>query len=56
MIAVILAAGIASRLRPLTNDTPKCLLDVKGKSLLERSMNALIDAGISEFVIVTGYS
>ena len=55
MIAVILAAGIASRLRPLTNDTPKCLLDVKGKSLLERSMNALIDAGISEFVIVTGY-
>lgn len=55
MIAVILAAGMASRLRPLTNNTPKCLLDVKGRSLLERSMDALIGCGINEFVIVTGY-
>lgn len=55
MIAVILAAGMASRLRPLTNDTPKCLLDVKGRSLLERSMDSLIAAGVREFVIVTGY-
>lgn len=55
MIAVILAAGMASRLRPLTNNTPKCLLDVKGRSLLERSMDSLIAGGIREFVIVTGY-
>lgn len=55
MIAVILAAGMASRLRPLTNNTPKCLLDVKGRSLLERSMDALIGNGIHDFVIVTGY-
>ncbi|MCQ2062104.1 MAG: phosphocholine cytidylyltransferase family protein [Fibrobacter sp.] len=55
MIAVILAAGMASRLRPLTNNTPKCLLDVKGRSLLERSMDALIGCGVNEFVIVTGY-
>ena len=55
MIAVILAAGMASRLRPLTNNTPKCLLDVKGRSLLERSMDALIGCGIRDFVIVTGY-
>ena len=55
MIAVILAAGMAKRLRPLTSNTPKCLLDVKGRSLLERSMDALKGAGISEFVIVTGY-
>ena len=55
MKAVILAAGMASRLRPLTNNTPKCLLDVKGHSLLERSMNALIGCGIRDFVIVTGY-
>jgi len=55
MKAVILAAGMASRLRPLTNNTPKCLLDVKGRSLLERSMDSLISCGISDFVIVTGY-
>ena len=55
MIAVILAAGMAKRLRPLTDNTPKCLLDVNGRSLLERSMDALKGAGIQEFVIVTGY-
>ncbi len=55
MIAVILAAGMASRLRPLTNNTPKCLLDVKGRSLLERSMDSLMASGVSDFVIVTGY-
>lgn len=55
MIAVILAAGMARRLRPLTDNTPKCLLNVKGKCLLERSINALIKSGVNEFVIVTGY-
>lgn len=55
MKAVILAAGMASRLRPLTNDTPKCLLKVGERCLLQRSMDALIANGISEFVIVTGY-
>ena len=55
MKAVILAAGMASRLRPLTENTPKCLLKVGEKSLLRRSMDALIKAGVSEFIIVTGY-
>lgn len=55
MKAVILAAGMASRLRPLTLDTPKCLLMVGERCLLQRSMDALIHGGISEFVIVTGY-
>lgn len=55
MKAVILAAGVASRLRPLTNDCPKCLLNVGERSLLQRSMDALKSNGISEFVIVTGY-
>lgn len=55
MIAIILAAGTASRLRPLTLHTPKCLLKVGERTLLERSMDALIKAGIHEFVIVTGY-
>ena len=55
MIAVILAAGMASRLRPLTNDRPKCLLEVGSRCLLQRTMDALKAAGISEFVVVTGY-
>ena len=55
MKAVILAAGIASRLRPLTNDRPKCLLEIGGKCLLQRSFDGLIQNGITEFVVVTGY-
>ncbi|MBR1499752.1 MAG: phosphocholine cytidylyltransferase family protein [Bacteroidaceae bacterium] len=55
MKAIILAAGTASRLRPLTSNTPKCLLKVGERTLLQRSMDALIEAGISQFVIVTGY-
>ena len=55
MKAIILAAGTASRLRPLTLHTPKCLLKVGERTLLQRSMDAIIKAGIREFVIVTGY-
>lgn len=55
MKAIILAAGMASRLRPLTSNTPKCLLNIGERSLLKRSMDALIGNGIKEFVIVTGY-
>ena len=55
MKAVILAAGTASRLRPLTEHTPKCLLKIGERSLLQRSMDAIIAAGVRQFVIVTGY-
>ena len=55
MIAVILAAGMATRLRPLTDRCPKCLLEVGGKSLLQRSLDALMENGIRMFVVVTGY-
>lgn len=55
MKAIILAAGIASRLRPLTDTTPKCLLKIGERSLLERAFDALIQNGFDEFVIVTGY-
>jgi choline kinase len=55
MKAVILAAGIASRLRPLTNNTPKCLLKLGGKSILERTIENLLDNGIEDLIIVTGY-
>ena len=55
MKAVILAAGIASRLRPLTDTTPKCLLKVGERCLLQRAFDALLQNGFREFVIVTGY-
>lgn len=53
--AIILAAGVGSRLRPLTADRPKCLLDVGGRTLLARQLDALQRAGIGEVTIVTGY-
>jgi len=55
MKAIILAAGMASRLRPLTLNTPKCLLNVGERPLLQRSMDAIIQSGVKDFVIVTGY-
>lgn len=55
MIAVIPAAGMATRLRPLTSHTPKCLLEVGGKALLGHALEALRANGITEIVIITGY-
>jgi choline kinase len=55
MIGVILAAGMAKRLRPLTDTKPKCLLKVGNRTLLERTVRAMQQAGIKEFVVVTGY-
>ena len=55
MIGVILAAGMAKRLRPLTDTKPKCLLKVGERTLLERTVEAMAAAGINEFVVVTGY-
>ncbi len=55
MIGVILAAGMAKRLRPLTDTKPKCLLKVGERTLLERTIDAMRQAGIQEFLVVTGY-
>ena len=55
MKAVILAAGIASRLRPLTNNTPKCLLKVGEKNILELTIENLLPCNFREIIIVTGY-
>jgi choline kinase len=55
MRGIILAAGIASRLRPLTDSVPKCLLTVGGISILERTVTGLMENGITNLVIVTGY-
>lgn len=55
MLGVILAAGMASRLRPLTDTCPKCLLSIGNRSLLQRTVDALVDNKITEIVVVTGY-
>lgn len=53
--AVILAAGVGSRIRPLTDTLPKSLLRVAGIPILERMIVNIQACGISEFVIVLGY-
>ena len=55
MIGVILAAGMAKRLRPLTDTRPKCLLKVGERTLLQRTVDAMLAAGVTELVVVTGY-
>lgn len=55
MRAVILAAGMASRLRPLTDTCPKCLLAVGKRSLLQRTVDNLVANGVSKLAVVTGY-
>lgn len=55
MKCVILAAGVSSRLYPLTSSTPKCLLTVGKYAILERTIRNVLRHDISEFVIVTGF-
>lgn len=55
MIGVILAAGIGSRLRPMTNHKPKCLVETAGKTLLQYQLDAYKAAGIKDLCIVVGY-
>jgi len=55
MHCVILAAGTASRLRPLTDSTPKCLLQIGHRTILERAIRAVFHAGIIHFTIVVGF-
>jgi len=55
MNAVILAAGIGSRLRPLTIDQPKACLTVDGTPIIEHQLRAYASAGIETVYVVTGY-
>jgi len=55
-IAIILAAGQGLRLAPLTRDRPKALVEIHGRTLLERSVEALAAAGFRRATVVTGTS
>ncbi len=55
MKAIILAAGRGSRMRNLTDERPKCLVELHGKALLDWQLKSLHRAGITEIAIVTGY-
>jgi choline kinase len=55
MKAVILVAGVARRLAPLTDSTHKALLPVGGRSLLDRMLDAVAAAGVEESVLVVGH-
>ena len=53
--AIILAAGKGERLRPLTENKPKCLVKLFGKSILEWQIESFQNLGITDITVVTGY-
>ena len=55
MRAILLAAGLGTRLRPITDSIPKCLVPINAKPLLEYWLDNLYEAGIREFLINTHY-
>jgi L-glutamine-phosphate cytidylyltransferase len=55
MKAIILAAGRGSRMKSITDDRPKCLVELRGKTLLDLQISSLKAAGIEQISIVTGY-
>ncbi len=55
MQALILAAGRGSRLGRFTADTPKCLLPIGGRPLIEHQLDALSEAGVDQVALVVGY-
>lgn len=55
MKAIILAAGKGTRLMPFTTNTPKCLVNINGKSLIDHQINVLKNRNIQDITIVAGY-
>lgn len=57
MKTIILAAGQGTRLKPLTNDRPKCMVEVNGRSIIERQLDTLRSCGIKDedITIIAGY-
>ena len=57
MKVIILAAGQGTRLRPLTDHCPKCMVEVNGKSIIERQLDTMHSCGIEDkdITIIAGY-
>ncbi|MGL4268430.1 MAG: sugar phosphate nucleotidyltransferase [Plesiomonas sp.] len=55
MNAIILAAGMGTRLRPLTENKPKPLVEINGTPIIESQLSQLTQLGIDDITIVTGY-
>jgi len=55
MRVILLAAGTATRLKPLTDSLPKCLLEVGGTSIVSRAVRILADHGLRRFTLVDGH-
>ena len=55
MKAIILAAGQGKRLLPLTQNIPKCLVSLAGKTILDHAFSSLNIAGVTDITVVTGY-
>ena len=53
--AVILAAGVGNRLKPLTNTVPKCLVEVNGKTIMGNALQALSANGVEHVYVVVGH-
>lgn len=53
--AIIMAAGMSSRLAPISYETPKGLMKVRGEVLIERQIEQLQEAGIDDITIILGY-
>lgn len=55
MKAVILAAGLGTRLRPITNEVPKCMVPVNGIRIIDKQIDNLLSNGVKEIYVVDGY-
>ncbi|MCL4415417.1 MAG: phosphocholine cytidylyltransferase family protein [Actinobacteria bacterium] len=55
MKAIILAAGMGTRLGKYTQNLPKCMLEFKGKTLIERQIDTIRSVGISDITVIRGY-
>jgi choline kinase len=53
--AVVVAAGLGSRLKPYTNDLPKTLIEIDGATMIRRSIKIMLEHGIEEIIVVVGY-
>ena len=55
MRVIILAAGQGTRLRPYTDNIPKCMVEVAGKPILHHQLDVLRGSGLNEILLVGGY-